>query len=132
MWLTIIKGMLGLADPISKITGQIAQVKLERAKAETDQERIHADERIRALEDKRAVLIAEAGQSKINAFMRAAIAAPVAIVLWKIFVWDKALGQWTSGRTDALSPELWQVITAVIGFYFLYEGAIGVTRILKR
>lgn len=124
--------ILGLVDPISKITSQITQVKLERAKAETDQERIHADERIKGLEARRAVLVAESGGSKINAIMRAAIAMPVAIVLWKIFVWDKAFGQWTSGRTDSLSPELWQVITAVIGFYFLYEGAIGVTRIMKR
>lgn len=127
-WLSF---LLGLVDPITKITGQITQVKLERAKAETDQERIHADERIKGLEARRAVLVAESGGSKINAIMRAAIAMPVAIVLWKIFVWDKAFGQWTSGRTDALSPELWQVITAVIGFYFLYEGAIGVTRIMK-
>lgn len=124
--------LLGLADPISKITGQIANVKIERSRADTDDKRIAADERIKALERRRDVLIAEAGQSNINAIMRAAIAMPVAIVLWKIFVWDKALGQWTSGRTDALSSELWQVITAVIGFYFLYEGAIGVTRIMKR
>ncbi len=34
---------------------------------------------------------------------------------------DKALGQWTQGRTDALSPELWQVVMVVVGFYFLYE-----------
>lgn len=128
-WLTL---LFKFFDPISKIADKIATVKIERAKAETDQAKIEADEKVKTLEAKRDILIAEAGQSRINAIMRAAIAAPVAIVLWKIFVFDKALGQWTSGRTDALSPELWQVITAVIGFYFLYEGAIGVTRILKR
>lgn len=130
--LSLLGALIGLADPISKITGQIANVKIERSRADSDVKRIEADERIKQLERQRDVLIAEAAVSRVNIFVRAALALPVVIVLWKIFVWDKALGQWTGGRTDALSTELWQVITAVIGFYFLYEGAIGVARIVKR
>jgi hypothetical protein len=49
----------------------------------------------------------------------------------KLYVYDKALGQWTGGHTDALDPNLWTVVTATIGFYFLYEGAINATRIFK-
>jgi hypothetical protein len=46
-------------------------------------------------------------------------------------IWDKALGDWTGGHTDALDPNLWQVIMATVGFYFLYEGAVNTARILK-
>jgi hypothetical protein len=124
MW-GFLTGLLGLGGTISTITGQIAQVRLERAKAETDQERIHADERIKALEAKREVLIAEGQKSPVNMFVRAFLALPVGILLWKVFVYDKAFGQWTQGRTDALSPELWQVVMVVVGFYFLYETVRG-------
>ena len=124
MW-GFLTGLLGLGDTISKITGQIAQVRLERAKAETDQERIHADERIKALEAKREVLIAEGQKSSVNMFVRAFLAVPIGILLWKLFVYDKAFGQWTHGRTDALSPEMSQIMMVVIGFYFLYETVRG-------
>jgi hypothetical protein len=124
--------IFGALDPITKIGEQIARYKIAAANAQTDQARLAAEERVKTLESKRDVLIAEAGSSKVNAVMRALLAAPVAALLWKVFVWDKALGQWTHGRTDALSPELWHVVTAVLGFYFLYEGAVGVTRILRR
>jgi hypothetical protein len=53
----------------------------------------------------------------------------VSILIGKVLVWDKALGQWTGGRTDALDPNLWQVVMVVLGFYFLSE---TVSRVLKR
>lgn len=104
----------------SGIVTEIAAAYRARENAKTDSERIAADERIARLESIRDIQKSEAG-SRINAIMRAAIAAPVAVLLWKVFVWDKAFGQWTNGRTDALSPELWNVVTAVIGFYFVFE-----------
>lgn len=128
----ILSLIFGALDPISKIGEQIARYKIAAANATTDQAKVAAEERVKGLEAKRDVLVAEAATSKVNGIMRAMLAAPVAVILWKVFVWDKALGQWTQGRTDALSPELWQVVTAVLGFYFLYEGAVGVTRILRR
>lgn len=123
-WLSI---LLGLADPISKITGQIVQAKISAQNATTEQDRIAADERAKALAARRDVLIAEAG-SKANVWIRGALALPVAIILWKVFVYDKAFGQWTGGHTDALDDNLWRVVMVVLGFYFLYE----VTRTLKR
>jgi len=128
MLLSFLKGLLGLADPISKI----ADARIAATNATTEQERIASEERARTLELRRDVLVKEAGQSNVNAFVRLFLAAPVGIVLWKVFVWDKALGQWTQGRTDALSPELWHVVTVVLGFYFLYEAATGVARTIKR
>lgn len=102
-----------------------------RQRAQTDEERIAADERIAALEARASVQRAEAG-SPVNALVRAALAAPVAILLAKILVWDKALGQWTGGTTDALSPELWGVVEAVIAFYLLSEAGVRVARIWRR
>lgn len=121
--------LIGLIDPVSKITQAIVQARVETAKAATDQERIASEERIKALEARRDVIVAEAPLTRINAYLRASIGAWVSFLLGKILVWDKALGQWTGGKTDALSPELWQVVTIVLGFYFLSETA---ARIFKR
>ena len=116
---------------IGAIADRIAAAYEARERAPSDKDRVAADERIKTLETRRDVLVAESG-SRINATIRAAIAMPVATILWKIFVYDKALGQWTGGRTDPLSPELWQVVMVVIGFYFLAETASTMTRIVKR
>lgn len=128
-WLTI---LLGLADPVQKITTAIIKARADALNATTEQDRIASQEAVATLQARRDVLIAEAGVSRANIIVRALLAGPVIIILWKLFVWDKAMGQWTSGHTDGLSPELWHVIMVVIGFYFLYEGAIGVSRIIKR
>ena len=61
--------LLGLVDPISRIADKIAQYKIEQLKGATDQEKIAADERVKTLEARRDVLVAESG-SRINAFVR--------------------------------------------------------------
>jgi hypothetical protein len=116
MWL------LGLIDPVSRIVGKIADAKVAHANAETDRERIAAGERVKALEGKRDVLVAESG-NRANAYMRLFIAFGPALYLNKIFIWDKVLGPLTGGSTDALDDNLWKVVAAVIGFYFLYEAS---------
>lgn len=113
--LSILSMLVGLADPITRITDAIAKAKISANQAATDQERIHAQERIAQLEARRAVLIAESG-SKINAFIRAGFALPFVIYNAKLVLWDKVLA---FGSTDALSPELAQVEMICIGFYFL-------------
>lgn len=110
--------LLGLIDPISRIAGKIADAKVASANAQTDREKVAADERVKTLEAKRDVMVSEAG-SRMNPIMRAFLAAPVGILLWKVLVYDKAFGQWTAGRTDGLSSELWYVVMLVVGFYFL-------------
>lgn len=135
MWALLtggLKALTGFGDALTSISKSIADAKIAAINAKTQEDKIAADERVKTLEARRDVLVAEAGVSKANIYMRTGIAMPIAILLWKIFVWDKALGQWTGGRTDSLSPELWNVITVVLGFYFLYEGAVGVARIFKR
>lgn len=121
---------------IGTIVRQLAAAYEAKQKAVTDVERIAADERIKTLEAKleakRAVLVAEGGLTRVNAYVRAVIGIEVAFLLGKILIWDKALGQWTGGRTDALDANLWQVVMAVVGFYFLYEAATAVTRIIRK
>lgn len=128
----MIAAILGALNPIEHITKAIVQARIASTTAATDQERIAADERVKTLEQRRAVLVAEASVTKANVLVRSFIALPVGILIWKVLVWDKALGQWTGGRTDALDPNLWNVVTMVLGFYFLYEGAVGVARVIKR
>jgi hypothetical protein len=112
--------LFGLIDPVTRIIGKLADAKVDLAKAQTDQERIHAEERVKGLEARRDVLIAEAG-SRINAMIRAGFALPFVIYNAKLVLWDKVLADITRGSTDPLSPELFQVELACIGFYFLYE-----------
>lgn len=116
---------------IGTIASRLAAAWEAREKAKSDAERAAADVKIKRLEAMAQVQASEAG-SRINAIMRAALAGAVVVIVWKLLVWDKALGQWTAGRTEALSDLDRQIILAVIGFYFLYEGVTTVARIVKR
>ena len=125
-------GMIsGLFGSVNHITDAISNERIAKLKATTEEEHVRADENIKTLEARRDVMIAESAHSNINAIIRAVIALPVAIVLWKILAYDKALGEWTHGHTDALDPNLWNVVMVVIGFYFLYDASTAITRIFK-
>lgn len=121
----------GLFNTVNGITNAISNERLKLIDAKTEQSRVASQERINSLQAKRDVLIAESAGSRFNAFVRGSIGASVSILLAKLFIYDKALGQWTHGNVEALDPNLWNIVTAVIGFYFLYEGAVNVTRIAK-
>jgi len=144
MWSFLLSLIPGAFNTINGITNAIANERLKLIEAKTDQQRIASQERIDSLQAKRDVMIAESGSSKINAIMRATMGASVAIIIAKLLVWDKVIGSFhgcagEAGRalecniyrTDILDPNQWQIITAAIGFYFLYEGAVNVTRIAK-
>lgn len=129
-WL-ISGGLTAILNPLANIAGKIADAKVELAKAETDKEKIAAQERVNTLEQRRAVMVAEAGSGHgwINAAMRAAFALPFVIYNAKLVLWDKVLAL---GSTDPLSANLVQIEMICIGFYFLHETSTAVTRILKR
>lgn len=129
MWLLSL--IPGLFNTINGITSAIANERIKQINAKTEQEKIASQERINSLQAKRDVLVAESGRSNINAIIRGCIGAGVAFLLTKIFVWDKALGDWTQGHTDPLDPNLWNVVMATIGFYFVYEASVNTARILK-
>lgn len=142
MWLLSL--IPGLFNTVNGITAAISNERLKLIDAKTDQQRIAVQERITSLQAKRDVLVAESGSSRINAFMRASIAASVVVVLGKLFIWDKVVGSFSgcagpmgqsleciTFRTDPLDANQWGIIVAVTGFYFLYEGAVNVTRMIK-
>lgn len=130
--LTAIFGLIpSLFTTVNGITNAITNEKINLAQSQTTADKIAAGEKIASLQAKRDVLIAEAGTSNINAYIRAVMGGSVAFVLAKIFVWDKALGEFTGGHTDALDPNLWNVVMATIGFYFVYEASVNATRIWK-
>jgi phosphatidylglycerophosphatase A len=130
--LGLLSGLLGIlptiSNTINSITNAIANEKVAQINATTDEEKAVIDERIKTLEAKRDVLVAEIGHSNVDLWIRILLSVGPATYLTKIFIWDEVLG-W--GSTPDVSNNLWQVITAVIGFYFLYSGAMGVTRVLK-
>jgi len=113
----IIGFLKGIADPVSRVVTRLADAKVEMAKAQTDETKILAKERVASLEARAAVLIAESGDP-LNRFMRFVLALGPAVFLLKVFIWDKVL---KLGTTDNLSDDLWKVVVAVIAFYFLYD-----------
>jgi hypothetical protein len=136
--LAIILGFLtGLAGPISTLVGKVADLKTEQLKASTDKEKAQIQQEIEEVHDKKAVLVAEAGNriaAAINASIRLALAIGPMLYILKYYAWDKVIGSWygCSGNfptktmeqcatfsTDPLSLQMAGVMTAVIGFYFL-------------
>jgi hypothetical protein len=130
--LSILSGLLGLlptlSNTINGITNAISNERVAAINARTDEEKVASDERIKSLEAKRDVLIAEVGHSNWDLIIRVIMSIGPAFYLSKILIFDAALHL---GSTDKVAPEIWNYITAVVGFYFLYSGAMGVTRLLK-
>lgn len=118
-WLNPLKFLI---SPIEKIADAMAKAHEAKLAAATNTEKMKYDYLEKDLQAKMEVLVKE-GRWSPNAWVRTFIALPTGILLWKVLVFDKALGQWTGGTTDALSPELWGTIKIVLGFYFVYEAA---------
>ena len=120
--------MIGFLTALLPIGSQLARAWEARQRAQTDAEKIAADERIKTLEMRRDVLVAESG-SRVNGFLRLLFVLPVALYVGKLFVWDKVLGL---GATDPLSPMMEGVLWTVVGFLFLDNTAGKVARIWRR
>lgn len=121
MWVTILSLVLGA---VPAIVGQIAKAKVDAQNAKTEQERIAANERIKALEAQKDVLIAES-TTPWNTIGRIFLMLPFGLLAWKLVVYDWMLG-W--GSTPKLSDMIIALMFTVYGFYFVTD----ITRILKR
>ena len=133
----------GAFGTINGITKALSDAKIAAINATTQQEQIHATERVNTLQARRDVLIAEAGSgSRINLVMRSCFAAVALIVVAKLYVWDKVIGSFvgcsqaikgTCGAftTDTIDENGWKLIGMVMGFYFVSEVTLGVSRIWK-
>nr|WP_306267594.1 3TM-type holin [Pararhizobium sp. IMCC3301] len=100
---------------LERIGGQLKDAYLAKKQAQTDEQRLEADLRIRQFEAQRDIILAEQ-QSGITRWIRPAIAFPFVAYLWKVVLWDKVLAL---GTTDPLSAELGEIMMVMIGAYFL-------------
>jgi hypothetical protein len=100
---------------LDRIGGHLKDAYLAKQKAQTDEQKLEADLRIRQLEAQESVLIAEQA-SGVTRWIRPAIAFPFVAYLWKVVLWDKVFGL---GATDPLSAELGEIMMVMVGAYFL-------------
>lgn len=126
-----IGALLGVAKsfvgPLTDVFKKIQDTKVALAQTANESEKNRLTAKLGALQiqaqnlQTQANLQAEESHTtRLNIMIRSWIAAGPAFLLCKIFIYDKALGQWTGGHTDALDPNLWTVIMTVLGFYFLH------------
>lgn len=133
----------GAFGTINGVTKALSDAKIAVINAKTEEERIHSQERVNTLQARRDVLVGEANSgSRLNLIIRSLFAVgPLSIVL-KLYFWDKVIGSLagcsaapagTCGQfvTDPLDENGWKVISVVLGFYFVTEITLGVTRIIK-
>lgn len=118
MFATLLSLLPGVFSTVNNITNAIVNERLKLIDAKTASEKMASQELINTLEARRQVLLAKSGQWETRLITAAFGIGPL-FLLTKIYVWDKALGQWTNGTTDKLDDNLWWVITAQVGFYFL-------------
>ncbi len=114
-------GFIGaIADPITKITGQIADTKVKLAQEENSERRIALEEKVIGLEAKRDVLVAQAQSGDTTPSLIQAVFATVAAVWFlKVVVFDTVLHAWTGWSTPELPSLAENVLMVVVGFYFV-------------
>lgn len=131
VWLTLLSLLPSAFTTISSITAAISNAKIASIQATTAEAKIAADEQVLELQSRRDLMIAETANSKLPVIVQTMIAIGPAVYLTKIFIWDKVLQTYTLGTTDPLDANLWTVVTAVVGFYFLSNAMVTTARILK-
>ena len=119
MWTAILRFITG------DLSGAIERAYRAKLTAQSDSERLAADERVKRLEARQEVILAAQGDP-IERFVRIGFAAPFVIYLWKVVVFDKVLG-W--GVTDGLSSSLDNILMIVLGGYFVDT---AVRRVFRR
>jgi hypothetical protein len=97
------------------LTGALERAYKARLEAQTDAEKLAADERLAQLKARQEVILKAQGDP-IERFVRIGFAMPFVIFVWKLVVWDIVLKM---GTTDDLSQNLWNVFFIVLGGYFV-------------
>jgi hypothetical protein len=127
-----IGALLGVAKdfmgPLADVFKKIEDTRVQLAQATNESEKNRLVAQIEALQVQASVLqtqanlqAEEAHGTRLNVMIRSWMAGAVAFLIMKILVYDKALGQWTNGTTDALDDHLWYLIMVIVGFYFIHE-----------
>lgn len=94
-----------------------------KLQAGNDQDRIVADMVAREAELQKVqaeaqakIIVAEQG-NWITRSIRPLMALPVVVLVWKLLIWDLALGEWTGGSTDRLSEQAFWLVTTIVAAY---------------
>lgn len=134
----ILPFLTGLLGPAAEIANRITALKEARVKADSDKELAKINSELEQVHDRKAVLLAEAGNrisGAINAVTRAMVMWGFCIpILIKYGFWDKVIGSfygcatrspWNvidrcyTFETDGLDPNMWWIVLAGIAFYFV-------------
>lgn len=126
----------------SLITGPIISAALgayqKKLDAGNTSERIAADIAMRELQVEQrerevaaSVVVAEQG-NWFTRSIRPLWALPFVVYTWKLVVWDKVLGPYTGGSTDALTGGMETLIVTVAAAYFGGRTIENVARIIKK
>ena len=117
-----------LMGPLQEVFKNIEDTKVALANAANESEKNCLTAQLGALQVQAGILqtqanlqAEEARGTRLNIMIRSWMGGSAAFLLTKILVYDKALGQWTDGHTDALDPNLWYVVIVMLGFYFVHE-----------
>jgi hypothetical protein len=92
----------------------------------TNADRLLADVTAKEIDANAKLLVAEQG-NWMTRWVRPAWAAPFVLFTWKIVVYDKMMGL---GSTDALDPNMWNLMMVIGGAYFGGRTIEKVVRIL--
>lgn len=135
--------LLGLLPQIFGLGGQIVDLFKQKEKSRSDKELKEIDQEIEAVREKRAVLVAEAGNKfagSLNALMRGMFALSGVILVANLWVWDKVAGKFAGCtykelpeychyfKTDMISDWDKAAITTIIAFYFVVDKFIDASK----
>lgn len=115
-------GFLDFLNPLSLIAGSLERAHKDKLAASNHSERIKADVEISGLNVKRDLLIALISEPWFTP--RSLMGYSVTFLVFKLVVWDSALGLGTT--QDVGSLVTWITVT-VIGFYFVSKSAETIT-----
>ncbi|MBW3099275.1 hypothetical protein [Pseudohoeflea coraliihabitans] len=99
---------------LSSITKSLERAYRDKLNAQTSEQKLEADMRIRDMEARRDIIL-KSQSDNVERWVRVGFAVPFVIFNFKLVVWDKVLGL---GATDPLSDNLAYVQMTVLGGYF--------------
>ena len=106
-------GLIAILTGLGPLLTQAGSLISALVTAKNNEEIAAINARLEALKGAYGLAATAAGQVIVIAF-----AAPIWVYLCKIVVWDKVLGDWTHGSTDALTGDVSVWVGIIITFLF--------------
>jgi len=129
MLFTILTFLTGLAGPAATLIGKLSDNKAALALASTEKERQEILAAMEELQNRKTLLVAEAGDCiglVTNLLVRASFALIVWCLIAKLILWDKVVGSFLGHSvdgsmftTDPLDAYQWSLVMTVFAYYFL-------------